>query len=137
MADTEQFRFGFERMDVYRVAREFLQWVHRSLLPRVPRGHAEERDHLRRASLSILLNVGEGAQQESKGLKRKHFRIAKGSAGECAAVLDALAVVGVWRRTGAPSRCHALQTVSISGSLLQAAPLLSGKLLIFTFTARG
>jgi four helix bundle protein len=82
-------------MDVYRIAREFLQWVHRSLLPRLPRGHGEERDHLRRASLSILLNVAEGAQQESLGVKRKHFRIAKGSAGECAAVLDALAVVGV------------------------------------------
>lgn len=91
----EKFRFGFERRDAYQVARTDLDWVHHALFPRLPRGYAEERDHLRRASLSIMLNVAEGAQQESRAVKRRHFQIAKGSAGECAAVLDALGVLGV------------------------------------------
>ena len=90
-----RFRFGFESMDVYVVAGEFLRWVHRSLLPRVPRGYPKERDQLQRASLSILLNVAEGAQQETGAMKRKHFRIAKGSTGECLALLEAFEIIGV------------------------------------------
>ena len=45
--------FSFERLDVYRVAKEFRAWVVHDLLPRVPTGEGESRDQLRRASKSI------------------------------------------------------------------------------------
>ncbi len=89
------FRFSYERMDVYQVAREFVRWVHLDLFPRLPNGYSKEKDQLHRASLSVMLNIAEGAEQESFLNKRKHYRIARGSAGECAAVLDALRVMGI------------------------------------------
>ena len=97
------YRFYFERMDVYRVAREFLGWVHGGLFRRLPRGYSTEKDQLHRAALSVLLNIAEGAEQETWGLKRKHYRIARASAGECAAVLDALSAMGV-RQTSVGER---------------------------------
>ncbi len=89
------FRFSFELLDVYQVAREFVRWVHQDLFPRLPNGFSKEKDQISRAALSVMLNIAEGAEQESFLNKRKHYRIARGSAGECAAVLDALSVMGI------------------------------------------
>jgi four helix bundle protein len=87
--------FSFERLDAYQVAREFRVWVVHDLLSRIPKGESDSRDHLRRASRSILLNIAEGAEQETRPMARKHYRIAKASAGECCAVLDDLEILGV------------------------------------------
>ena len=87
--------FSFERLDVYRVAKEFRAWVVHDLLPRVPKGEGDSRDQLRRASKSISFNIAEGAEQETRPMARKHYRIAKASAGECCAVLDDLEILGV------------------------------------------
>ena len=54
----------------------------------IPRGHADLRDSLRRAALSVPLNVAEGAGRASEADGARHFAIARGSAMECAAVLD-------------------------------------------------
>src|SRR5215470_937899 len=96
MADSASFRqpdasaeplFDFERFDVYRVALVF-----QSLVPRlVPlRGRAALRDQLDRASASILLNIAEGFGRTSRAEKASFYSIARGSAMECAAVLDVL-----------------------------------------------
>jgi four helix bundle protein len=50
----------FERLDVYRCAIEFLALAVR-ITARVPRGHADLRDQLRRASTSIPLNIAEAS----------------------------------------------------------------------------
>jgi four helix bundle protein len=80
-------QFEYERFDVYRVALEFQGLVPR-LLPR--RGYAHLRDQLDRASASVLLNIAEGCGRSSRPDKAHFYRIARGSAMECAAVLDLL-----------------------------------------------
>ncbi len=97
MKDNRQYdyQFNFERLDVYRVIREFYRWVHQDLFPRLPKGSGKEKDQLHRSSLSMLLNTAEGAEQRSRGMKRKHYQIALSSSGESASVLDALSLIGM------------------------------------------
>jgi four helix bundle protein len=78
---------GAERLDVYRVALEFL--VHATEFGRGRIG-AALRDQLDRASSSIVLNVAEGAGRVSGRDKVRFYAIARGSAMECAAILDVL-----------------------------------------------
>ena len=79
--------FDHERLDVYRIALE-LQELVGTLLP--GRGYRVLRDQLERASLSVLLNIAEGAGRVSAADKRQFYAIARGSATESAAVLDVL-----------------------------------------------
>jgi hypothetical protein len=52
--------FGFQKLDVYRCAVTFLG-VASTLAERVPRGHSALSDQLRRAALSVPLNIAEGS----------------------------------------------------------------------------
>ncbi len=76
-------------MDVYRVSLEFVAWAYESCkdFSGVDR-HA--RDQLLRASQSIPLNIAEGNGKRSYKNKWHFFEIARGSALECAAILDIL-----------------------------------------------
>jgi four helix bundle protein len=82
----------FERLDVYRVALEF-QALATSIA--LPPGRRELRDQLDRAALSIVLNTAEGAGRSSAADKGRFFAMARGSAMECAAVLDVLRATGL------------------------------------------
>jgi four helix bundle protein len=76
-----------ERLDVYNVALEF----QRLALSAVAQGsHGGLRDQLERASASIVLNIAEGAGRSSAPDKARFYSIARGSATECAAILDLL-----------------------------------------------
>jgi four helix bundle protein len=74
------------RLDCYRVAVEFQ--VLASAL--VPKGQAALRDQLERASISVVLNTAEGSGRRARRDKRHFYSMARGSAMECAAVLDLL-----------------------------------------------
>ena len=79
-------RIGAEGLDVYRLALEFQ--LHAVDL--VPRGQANLRDQLERASVSIALNIAEGAGRRSPADKARFYSMARGSATESAAILDIL-----------------------------------------------
>ncbi len=79
--------FGFQGLDVYRCAVEFLGHA-AGLAGRAPRGFSALGDQLRRAALSISLNIAEGSGKPDRDAKR-FYGIARGSALECAAILDA------------------------------------------------
>ena len=81
-----------EKLDAYRVALEF-QAVAVQLVPK--RGCAELRDQLDRASISIVLNIAEGCGRRSPADKARFYSMARGSATECAAILDLLGVRGL------------------------------------------
>jgi len=91
LADTTPL-LDFERLDVYRVALEF-QALASSIA--LPQGRRELRDQLERAALSIVLNTAEGAGRVGAADKARFFAMARGSAMECAAVLDVLRATGI------------------------------------------
>lgn len=87
--------FAFERLDAYRLAVEFLS-VAGSLARRLPRTKGQLGDQLSRASEGVVLRIAEGVGAEFKSADQKrYFRSARGSALECAAVLDICRVRGV------------------------------------------
>jgi four helix bundle protein len=74
-----------EKLDCYRLAVQFQALAGR-LLPK--RGVSSLRDQLDRASISIVLNIAEGAGRFSPADKARFYAIARGSATECAAIVD-------------------------------------------------
>ena len=85
------------------------------------RADAIVRDQLRRASLSIVLNIAEGAGQRSRPQKRHLYSIARGSAMESAAILDVRRGHGVasrveWR----PARALVVRIVQMLTKLDRA-----------------
>jgi len=103
-----------ERLDVYRVALEFQSRAAGLAL----RADAVVRDQLRRASLSIVLNIADGAGQRSRAQTRHLYAIARGSAMESAAILDVLRSLGVASATEA--RALAVRIVQMLTRLDQA-----------------
>jgi four helix bundle protein len=95
-----------DRLDCYRLALEFLERVP-LLVP--ARGCADLRDQLDRAATSIALNTAEGAGRVSKLDRARFFAIARGSATECAAILDVLRV----RRLASPADCAAARALLV------------------------
>jgi len=85
--------FGFQRLDAYQAATKFLAEA-AGLTSKVPRGQGDLADQLRRAALSVPLNIAEGSGKFDRDARR-FYAIARGSALECAAVLDALASLGL------------------------------------------
>jgi len=85
-----------ERLDVYQRAIEFLALAS-SVLDGMPKGHSALSDQLRRAALSIPLNIAEGVGKSTRPDQRSFFHNARGSAMECAAVLDACRVLELAR----------------------------------------
>lgn len=76
-----------ERLDVYDLALQFLVLAN-GIIEGLPRGRSHLADQFTRASLSIVLNLAEGAGKHSKLDKRRYYLTARGSATESAALLD-------------------------------------------------
>ena len=89
---SKQFQFYVERLDVFQVAVEFVAWV-RTL--ECFAGDGDRKKQLWRAADSIALNIAEGVGRGPGRSRLGFFRIAMGSASECAAVLAILAAHGV------------------------------------------
>ena len=79
---------------VYRKSVELLALITR-LLDALPKGNAALADQLRRSSLSIPLNIAEGAGKMSLVDRRRYFSTARGSAFETYAILDACEVMAL------------------------------------------
>jgi len=80
--------FDHERLNAYRVALAFNEWVGEFLSATGARAAAK--DQLDRAATSIPLNIAEGNGKFSKRDRARFFDIARGSALESAAALDVL-----------------------------------------------
>jgi four helix bundle protein len=61
----------------------------------IPKGNAHLIDQLKRASISIPLNLAEGSGKMTHKDKKRFYSIARGSAMECAAILDVIAVLNL------------------------------------------
>ncbi len=81
-------RLHHEDLDCYRASIEFLALA-ATISSNFARGYAPLGDQIRRASLSIPLNIAEGYGKRSANDRARFYDIARGSAHECGAVLDA------------------------------------------------
>ena len=83
--------FGFQKLDVYGCAVQRLALTV-PLSAAVPRDYAALAEQLRRAVVSIPLNIAEGSGTFGNDAKR-FYAIARGSALESAAILDAIEII--------------------------------------------
>ena len=60
------------------------------LIDKIPSGNAGIRDQLKRAAMSISLNIAEGSGRIKEEDRKRFYGIARGSALECAAICDLL-----------------------------------------------
>jgi four helix bundle protein len=88
-----------ERLDVYHLALDFLVFAN-SIIETLPRGRGHLADQFTRASMSVVLNIAEGAGKTSKPDKRRYYLTARGSATESAALLDVCARLEVLDEAG-------------------------------------
>jgi len=79
--------FNHERLHVYQVALDFIVATN-EITQQIPVGRSSLSDQLQRASISVLLNIAEGAGEFSRKDKARFYRMAIRSATECGAVLD-------------------------------------------------
>ena len=77
---------SLHRFDAYQLSLQFRRIVVRWL----PLRRSELSDQLDRASISVPLNVAEGAGRSTPRERARHYTIARGSAVECLACLDLL-----------------------------------------------
>ena len=80
--------FDFCKLDVYQKAKAFCI----SITKAISSGNFDRttNDQLRRASFSIMLNIAEGSSRFSNKDRKNFMVIARGSAFECAAILEYL-----------------------------------------------
>lgn len=83
-----------EKLDVYQVSTEFLGFAF-EVIKSMPSGYGFLGEQLKRASLSIPLNIAEGNGKFSSKDQSKFYKIARGSANECGAIFDAASTINV------------------------------------------
>ncbi|HUT22403.1 MAG TPA: four helix bundle protein [Candidatus Bipolaricaulota bacterium] len=77
--------FDFEQFPVYQKAEFYYVKVLKILSD--PKIDKNLKDQLKRASISIVLNIAEGAGKYSKNDKKNFYVVAKGSVNECVAIM--------------------------------------------------
>ena len=81
--------FDFEKLTVYQTAKSFNHTISK-FLAETKYLDKSAKDQLKRAALSIVLNIAEGTGRFSKRDRRNFYVIARGPAFECAAIFDLL-----------------------------------------------
>jgi four helix bundle protein len=83
---------SYEKLDVYQAAIQFLVVATR-VVDELPKGNAALAEQLKRASMSIPLNIAESSGKPSRADRQRFMSIARGSAMECGAILDVCRVL--------------------------------------------
>jgi len=89
--------FDFERLDTYKLALEFCGDVE-NLLHDIPKNEFTLIDQLKRASISIPLNIAEGCGRWHDKEKKQFYFIGRGSAFECVPILSILENKGLVKK---------------------------------------
>ena len=79
----------FQKLDAYKVAKEFAGLVHRAGIR-----DAELRDQATRAAKSAFLGLCEGLPSDAAGVRRRHFDIANNSLHEVVGAIDLADAIG-------------------------------------------
>ena len=79
--------FDFEKLDVYNKAKELNKEILRFLREN-KQIDSYLRDQLRRASISVVINIAEGSGKFSKADKKNFYTTARGSVYECVSLFE-------------------------------------------------
>ena len=90
MNDDDDTLLPFQKLDIYKVAKELCRLVHEAKI-RDP----ELRDQATRASKSAFLGLCEGLPSDSSGIRRRHFDIANTSLHELIGATDSSETIRV------------------------------------------
>src|SRR5215471_6195157 len=81
-------RLNHQKLNVYNISREFVSECYR-LTTKLP---IEEKfgmtSQIRRAALSVHLNIAEGSSRKSPAERKRYYEVARGSIVEIDAILD-------------------------------------------------
>ena len=114
--------FTHEKLDVYREAVAFVGLAEEVAVA-LPKGRAYLADQLRRAALSIPLNIAEGAGEFAAADKARFYRMARRSGTECAAILEVCCVLRTTPDTTAdPARTKLSRIVAMLTAMVRGAP---------------
>ena len=83
-----------EKLDVYQKSIDFVSLA-LLVINSLPKGYSSLADQLKRASMSVPLNIAEASGRTGSADNARHFSIARGSALECGAVLDICQRLGI------------------------------------------
>lgn len=81
--------FDFEKLIVYQEAKSFNTEIRNEILS-LRSLDKTSRDQLRRAAMSVMLNIAEGTSRFTKADKRHFYIVSRGSLFECIAISDLL-----------------------------------------------
>jgi len=79
--------FDFEKLEVYKKAKELNKEILK-FLKENKQIDSYLRDQLRRASISMVINIAEGSGKFSKADKKNFYTIARGSVYECVSLFE-------------------------------------------------
>ena len=102
--------FGHEKFGAYQYSIEFAALA-AQIIEKLPEGHAKLIDQLRRATISISLNIAEGSGKNTESQKCHCYAIARGEAMECAAIMDILECMRMLDSRGAKKAKELLERV--------------------------
>jgi four helix bundle protein len=100
---------SFRKLDVYQIAIRFLPLAV-EIADSLPPRYTAIAEQLRRASLSIPLNIAEGSGKSTGPDQRRFYAIARGSSMECAAIIDACCALSLME----PSRAREADQLLLS-----------------------
>jgi four helix bundle protein len=86
---TDDSLMPFQKLDVYRAAKELAQLVHQAKLE-----HTVLRDQACRAAVSCFLQLAEGLPNSGQGMRRKYFTESNNSLHETVAAIDLADALG-------------------------------------------
>lgn len=86
--------FNFENLDVYKKSLDFSNSIYDLTKTWSREYHSSLTDQIRRAALSIVLNIAEGASRTKLEFKR-FITISRGSAHECVPILEIACKQGI------------------------------------------
>jgi four helix bundle protein len=122
LADAQAMNeFEHERLDVYKAAIELLVLAD-AIAATLPRGRGYLADQLRRAASSISFNIAEGAGEFAADEKARFYRMARRSATESAAILDACRALSLTTEPSSPAaRAVLLRIVAMLTAMVKSS----------------
>ncbi|MEO5510718.1 MAG: four helix bundle protein [Longimicrobiales bacterium] len=113
--------FEHQRLKVYGKAEEVLH-ICAGLSDAMPRKWIDMAEQLRRAALSVTLNIAEGAGESNRADKVRFYRYARRSSSECAAAISSSVALGLTDKAKSKRALALLQEINAMLTALITSP---------------